>query len=94
MSQLFPLLLGVSREFGIGFTDGEVANMVISTTVSPLLSTLTGKLMALGVNWLFGSLLMYGVVLQGISREIIGGFEKEVKIGENREGVEMALLNK
>lgn len=68
--------------------------MVISTTVSPLLSTLTGELMGKGLNWLFGSLMIYGVVLQGISRAIIGGFERETKIGENLEGMEMALMTK
>lgn len=76
MSQQFPLLLGVSREFGIGLTDGEVANMVISTTLSPLLSTLTGLLMASGLNWLFYSLLLYGTILYGATRAILVNLEK------------------
>lgn len=68
--------------------------MVISTTVSPLLSTLTGELMGMGINWLFGSLMLYGVALQVISRAIIGGFEREKKIGDDRDGLEMNLMTK
>jgi hypothetical protein len=91
MSQLFPLLLGVSREFGISFTDGEVANMVISTTISPLLSTLTGVLMAKGVNWLFFTLLLYGTVLYAVSRMILENLEKEA---HDRKDIELSLIAK
>jgi hypothetical protein len=77
MSQLFPLLLAVSSEFNIFFSESQIANMVISTTVSPLLSSLTGELMAYGADFFFFSVLCYGVGLFVVGRMIMAGLSAD-----------------
>ena len=77
MSQLFPLMLAVSSEFNLFFSDSQIANMVISTTVSPLLSSLTGELMTYGADFFFFSVLCYGVGLFVVGRMIMAGLSAE-----------------